>query len=346
MQHKWTAAWVVLGWAAAGCSTQIGGNNVDGSGSGGATGGGSGGTAGRAGGTGGRTGLGGAGGGSTNGGCALFTPDDPWNTDVSAKPVNTNWTTKVHALLGNVNIHPDFGSDFGIPINTVPSTQPNLPIIFDQFEDESDPGPYPFPPPATALIEGGDPVNCDTDCHMLVVKLGTCQLYEGYACRYTNGWVCGNGAHWDLTRKSLGQRQDGWTSADAAGLSIYAGLARYAEYAAGEITHAIRFTLPCTTNSRVSPATHTASPSYCTGNVNAPPMGLRMRLNASFDISSYKPTAQAFLRAFKRYGVILADNGGRTSTFFFQSETNASWNDDDINDLKRVPVSAFEAVDP
>jgi hypothetical protein len=321
----------------------------------GGTGGTTAGTGGRAVGTGGSTtgaggastGLGGAGGGSTNGGCALFTPDDPWNTDVSAKPVNTNWTDKVHALLGNVNIHPDFGSDFGIPINTVPSTQPSLPITFDQYSGESDPGPYPFPPLATAIIEGGDPMNCDGDCHMIVVKLGVCQLYEGYACRYSNNeWVCGNGAHWDLTRKSLGQRPDGWTSADAAGLSIYAGLARYAEYAAGDITHAIRFTLPCTTNSRVSPATHTASPAYCAGNVNAPPMGLRMRLNASFDISSYKPTAQAFLRAFKRYGVILADNGGRTSTFFFQSETNASWNDDDINDLKRVPVSAFEAVDP
>ncbi|HEV8166719.1 MAG TPA: hypothetical protein VGR74_20140, partial [Actinomycetota bacterium] len=173
------------------------------------------GSGGRSGGTGGRA----AGtGGSTNGGCALFTPDDPWNTDVSAKPVNTNWTTKVHALLPNINIHPDFGSDFGIPINTVPSTQPTLPITFDQFGGESDPGPYPFPPPASAIIEGGDPMSCDGDCHMLVVKLGVCQLYEGYACRYSGGWVCGNGAHWDLTRKSLGQRPDGWTSADAAGL--------------------------------------------------------------------------------------------------------------------------------
>jgi hypothetical protein len=382
MQLKWMAAWVVFGFAAAeGCSTQIGAGPDGGADTGADTGGGSagrtggtgGGAAGRAGGTGGGsagraggvggstvgtggraagvggaagagTGLGGAGGGSTNGGCALFTPDDPWNADVSAKPVNTNWTTKVRALLGNVNIHPDFGSGFGIPINTVPSTQANLPITFDQFGDESDPGPYPFPPPATAIIEGGDPANCDGDCHMIVLKLGVCQVYEGYACRYSNGWVCGNGAHWDLTRKSLGQRPDGWTSADAAGLSIYAGLARYAEYAAGEITHAIRFTLPCTTNSRVSPATHTAA--SCNGNVNAPPMGLRMRLNATFDISSYTPTAQAFLRAFKRYGLILADNGGSSSTFFFQSETNPNWKDDEINDLKRVPVSAFEAVDP
>jgi hypothetical protein len=376
MQTGWSAGCAVLGLLGLGCGGQVVGS-ADG-GPGGATGdasataGHSGGTGGRAGGTGGRAGgtggtggshLGGAGGGATagatgstgvgggggvvtNAGCALFTADDPWNADVSSKPVNTNWTTKVQALLGNVNIHPDFGSDFGIPINVVPATQPALPITFDAYADESDPGPYPFPAVGTAIIEGGDATNCDGDCHLLTVKMGTCQLYEGFACRYDGGWVCGNGAHWDLTKKSLGQRPAGWTSADAAGLPIYAGLARYAEYAAGAITHAIRFTLPCTSDARLSPATHQAVPGGCAGNTNAPPMGLRMRLKASFDITSYAPTAQAFLKAFKKYGLILADNGGRSSTFFFQSEVNAHWSDDDINDLKRVPVSAFEAVDP
>jgi hypothetical protein len=377
MAIRSTATWAAIGGLLlVGCSS-TGSGSDDGGGNGGAAGGtggssagghggttagtgtgghggtvaGTGGRGGTTGGTGGMTGTGmggaaGAAGATTNGGCALFTADDAWNTDVSAKPVNTNWTTKVQALLGAVNIHPDFGSDFGIPINTVPSTQGSLPITFDAYPDESDPGPYPFPPPATAIIEGGDPLNCGGDCHMIAVKLGTCQLYEGFACRYDAGWVCGNGAHWDLTKKSTGQRPNGWTSADAAGLPIYAGLARYAEYQAGAITHAIRFTLPCTTNARVLPATHTAVPGGCETNTNAPPMGLRMRLKAGFDITGYTATAQAFLRAFKKYGVILADNGGRSSTFFFQSEANAGWNDDEINDLKRVPVSAFEAVDP
>lgn len=278
--------------------------------------------------------------------CPLFTPDDAWNSDVSAKPANVAMMAKVQALLGNVNIHPDFGSTYGIPINIVPATQPLLPVTFSEYPDESDPGPYPFPAAGAALIEGGEPTNCSGDCHVLTVQQGTCQLYEGWSCHYAGKWVCANGAHWDLTRKSQGQRPDGWTSADASGLSIYAGLARYSEYAAGAITHAIRFTLPCTSNRRVAPASHAAVPAGCADNVNAPPMGLRIRLKASFDIKGYKPTAQAFLRAFKKYGLILADNGSRSSTLFFQSETNASWSDNEINDLKRVPVSAFEAVDP
>jgi len=352
MATRSAASWAVLGLLLGGCAGQVGVGNVDGGGQGGATAGSNGSSAGGrsgggSGGAGGATGSTGVGGGVvTNGGCPLFTADDAWNADVSGKAVNSNWTTKVQALLGNVNIHPDFGTDFGIPINTVPSTQPGLPITFDQYADESDPGPYPFPPLATAIIEGGVAQNCDGDCHMIAVKLGTCQLYEGFACRYSNGWICGNGAHWDLTRKSTGQRPDGWTSADAAGLPIYAGLARYAEFQAGAITHAIRFTLPCTSDARVLPATHQAVPGGCGGNTNAPPMGLRMRLKASFDITSYTPTAQVFLRAFKKYGVILADNGGSSSTFFFQSESDSRWSDNEINDLKRVPVSAFEAVDP
>jgi hypothetical protein len=322
------------------------GSGGKGGGSGGTTAG-SGGTTAGAGGT-----TGGAG-GATNGGlggvvgtCALFTADDPWNADVTGRTVDATNTAKVQALLGAVNIHPDFGSNFGIPFNTVPATQPGLPITFSAYPEESDPGPYPFPPPATAIIEGGDPMNCGGDCHMLAVQLGSCQLYEGYGCNYSNGWTCANGAHWDLTKKSQGQRPAGWTSADAGGLPIYAGLARYSEYLAGAITHAIRFTLPCTTDTMVPPATHEAVPGSCAGNANAPPMGLRIRLKASFDITGYTPTAQLFLKAFKKYGLILADNGGRSSTLYFQSEQNASWSDDEINDLKRVPVTAFEAVVP
>jgi hypothetical protein len=280
-------------------------------------------------------------------GCPLFTPDDVWNADVSGNAVDATNTSKMNTLIGAVNIHPDFGPGFGIPITVVPQSQPAVPIVFDAYADESDPGPYPFPGPSNIRVEGtDDPTSCDGDCHVIVVQQGTCMAYEGYGCQYnTDGWHCANGAKWDLKKKSQGQRPDDWTSADAAGLSIYAGLARYEEAVAGEITHAIRFTLPCTSNARVPPATHQAVPGGCSSRPPAPPMGLRVRLKASYDISGFDPMVQTFLRAFKKHGLILADNGGSSSTFFFQSEDSASW-PDAINDLKMVPVSAFEAVVP
>jgi hypothetical protein len=291
-------------------------------------------------------GAGGAGGVILAGsGCPLFTADDAWNADVSAKAVDAAATTRLMALVGNVQIHPDFGAGFGIPINVVPETQTALPITFDAYPEESDPGPYPFPAMSVARVEGTtDPTDCDGDCHLLAVQRGTCMLYEGYTCRWVSGgWRCGNGAKWDLKRKSYGQRMSGWTSADAAGLPIYAGLARREEVLAGEITHAIRFTVKCTAPMYIAPATHQAVPGGCAGNTNAPPMGLRVRLKASFDVSSYNATAQVFLRAFKKYGMILADNG---SNFYFQSEDSPAWDDDEINDLKRVPANAFEVVGP
>jgi hypothetical protein len=296
-------------------------------------------------GAGGSTGAGGQVIGSS--GCSLFTPDDVWNADVSGKPVDATNTSKMNALIGAVNIHPDFGSGYGIPITVVPQSQAAVPIVFDTYADESDPGPYPFPGPANIRVEGtNDPKSCDGDCHVIVVQQGTCIAYEGYGCQYNaDGWHCSNGAKWDLKKNSQGQRPDGWTSADAAGLSIYAGLARYEEAMAGEITHAIRFTLPCTSNARVSPATHQAVPGGCSSRPAAPPMGLRVRLKASYDISGFDPVVQTFLRAFKKHGLILADNGGSSSTFFFQSEESPSW-PDAINDLKMVPASAFEAVTP
>jgi hypothetical protein len=277
-------------------------------------------------------------------GCPLFTPSDPWNTDVSGATVNPTWTAQINALLGDVNIHPDFGGEYGIPINIVPASQPKVPVTFDDYADESDPGPYPFPGRADAQIEGSsDPTKCDGDCHMIVVQQGTCQLYEGWGCKYKpDGWHCSNGAKWDLTKASKGQRPDGWTSADAGGLPVYAGLARYEEVAAGEIRHALRFTLPCSSNAMVPPATHRAP--HCPG-PNTVPLGVRVRLKANYDISGFDPVVQVFLRAFKKYGLILADNGGRKSTFFFQSEVSARW-PRAIKELKKVPVSAFEAVNP
>jgi hypothetical protein len=330
---------IVAAAVVGGCSS---GGDGTGGGAGGSSGGGTGGHAGTAGGVGGRSG---AGGGTvvidSSSGCPLFTPDDAWNTDISAAPVDATWTATLQSQVGAINIHPDFGPDFGIPINVVPATQPPVPVAFDGYPEESDPGPYPFPDPSVARVEGtSDPHSCSGDCHLVTVQKGACMLYEGYACQYqSDGWHCSNGAKWDLTKKSYGQRPEGWTSVDAAGLAVYAGLARYEEVMAGEITHAIRFTVKCTTGSHVPPATHDAVPDKCDP-TGKPPMGLRVRLKGDFDTTGYGPTAQVFLRAFKKYGMILADNG---SNFYFQSEENPAW-PDDVNDLKRVPASAFEVL--
>jgi len=271
-------------------------------------------------------------------GCPLFTPDDAWNIDISGAAVDATQTSVVAAAVGTIKIHPDFGPGFGIPFNVVPSSQKAVPVTFDTYADESDPGPYPLPDPSVARVEGtDDPHSCDGDCHLLAVQMGTCMLYEGYACHYDNakGWICSNGAKWDLKKKSYGQRPEGWTSVDAAGLPVYAGLARYEELTAGEITHALRFTMSKTAARHIAPATHDAG-----SGTTAPPMGLRVRLKASYDASALAPEAQVFVRAMKKYGMILADNG---SNFYFQSEDNPNW-PDSINDLKMIPASAFEAI--
>jgi hypothetical protein len=278
------------------------------------------------------------------GGCAVFPPDDDWNLDVSEVTPDDTWTTRLQTFVGSgVNLHPDFGgTDFGIPINIVPQDQTPLGITFFESPDESDPSPYPFPGSATAQIEGGTPTACSGDCHVLVLQQGSCKLYEGYACQFSGGWQCANGAVWDLTRLSYGQRTVGWTSADAAGLSITAGLLRLDEVMAGEVKHAIRFTTRCTINSFVRPATHRAVPRGCDpADPDAPPMGLRVRLSSGFDGSGFSAATQVVLTAMKTHGMIIADNG---SNFFFQGERNAAWPDTLIDELKQVPASAFEAV--
>ena len=287
-------------------------------------------------------------GGPSVGTCAVFPSDDHWNRDISAAPVDSEWTTRIHALVGDVDLHPDYGVDgstlYGIPINVVPASQPAVPIVFDWYEDESDPGPYPFPGPADIDIEGQSPMSCDGDCHVLVVQEGSCVLYEGFACEHqSDGWHCGNGAKWELTRTSYGQRPMGWTSADAAGLPIMPGLVRYAEVRAGAIHHAIRFTVPCTRPNYVAPGTHYAVPGGCDENdPNAPPMGIRVRLRADFDDSRFPASARVVTTAMKRYGMILADNG---SSFYFQGDSNPGWTEDDIEPLKDIPASAFDAID-
>lgn len=301
-------------------------------------------------------GNGNGGGGSGNTGnvpntCPMFPADDAWNTDVYAQGADATWTANVQALAGGVNLHPDFGGQgaYGIPVNFVPESQPLVPVAFDWYPDESDPGPYPFPGPNDVHIEGHTPSACDGDCHLLVVQEGTCMLYEGYACEYqADGWHCGNGAKWDLTRNSYGQRTEGWTSADAAGLAITPGILRYSEVLAGAVNHAIRFTLSCTTDKYVKPATHFAVPSndHCNPDIpdpNMPPMGLRLRLKKDFDVTTFRPNVQVILTAFQHYGLILADNG---SDFYFQGDDNPAWDDADLDELKSISSAEFEVIAP
>lgn len=292
--------------------------------------------------------TGGAGGATgqspTLGGCAMFPENDEWNMDVSGAAVDAGWTQKLMTFVGSgLKLHPDFGgAQYGIPINIVPASQPPLEVVFDDYPDESDPGPYPFPSAATAKIEGGTPSSCSGDCHLLTLLQGTCKLYEGYVCQYTNKWHCANGAVWDLTKPSYGQRPKTWTSADAAGLSITAGLLRYDEVMAHSVRHAIRFTTACTINKFVKPATHKAVPQSCSPtDPNAPPMGLRVRMKASFNDSALSAEAKAVTAGFKKYGMIIADNG---SNFYFQGEQNAAWPDSFVTELKSLPASAFEVV--
>jgi hypothetical protein len=279
------------------------------------------------------------------GGCKMFPADDAWNLDISGMDIDEAWTKKVRDLVGAAKLHPDYGVDgadlYGIPLNVVPQTQPLTPVAFDWYPEESDPGPYPFPGPAEVIIEGNNPSSCDGDCHLLVVQQGTCMLYEGYACEHTGGvWHCGNGAKWDLNKVGYGQRPDGWTSADAAGLAIAPGVLRYDEVRAGEVSHALRFTLDCTSNKYVSPASHYAVPDGCNA-ADGPPMGTRVRLKADFNLDGFTQSARTVLRGMQKYGMILADNG---SNFYFQGQAHPGWTEEDIEPLKDVPASAFEVV--
>ncbi len=268
-------------------------------------------------------------------GCQIFPADNPWNQDISNAPLDPNSANYIAHMNGNTKyLHPDFGSNpsYGIPFTVVPGTQPKVPVSFD-YSDESDPGPYPIP--ADAPIEGG--ASSTGDRHVLVLEKDSCLLYEMYDSHYQSpGWQCGSGAVFDL--KSNGLRPDYWTSADAAGLPILPGLVRYDEAVAGQINHAIRFTVQSTQKAFIHPATHYASSNT---DPNAPPMGLRVRLKAGYDISGFTGTAKVLLVAMKKYGLILADNG---SDWFFTGATDPRWNDTDLNQLKAVPGNAFEVV--
>jgi len=271
-------------------------------------------------------------------GVPIFPKDNPWNTDISGYPVHPNSEAYIASIGVDGHLHPDFGSfweggPMGIPFIVVPGNQPRVPVAFE-YADESDPGPYPVPPDAP--IEGG--ADSEGDRHVLVLDRDNAKLYELFsAYPEGDGWRAGSGAVFDLTRNDL--RPEGWTSADAAGLPILPGLVRFDEVQAGEIRHALRFTVQRTQRAYIHPATHWASHST---DPSLPPMGLRLRLKAGYDISGFPQPVQVILRALKTYGMIVADNG---SNWYISGEHNAAWHNEELDALKSVPGSAFEAVD-
>ena len=264
-------------------------------------------------------------------GCAVFPADNPWNRDVSGDPVDPRSDAYIAAMSGgSAFLHPDFGSDptYGIPWTTVPASQPLVPMAFF-YDDESDPGPYPFPPDA--------PVEAGGDRHVLVLDRDRCRLYETFDSHFVDpGWSCGSGAVFDLGSNTL--RPDGWTSADAAGLPILPGLVRRDEVLSGQIRHALRFTVQRTQRGYVHPATHFASSRT---DPDLPPMGLRVRLKAGYDLGRFHGAARVILEALKKHGMFVADNGG---DWFITGETNTTWDDDNLDQLKSVPASSFEVV--
>jgi hypothetical protein len=274
-------------------------------------------------------------------GCSIFPSDNIWHTRVDSLPTEVSSNAYVSSIGSSTPFHPDFGSGtwegapIGIPYNVISSPVMPSTVNFD-YADESDAGPYPIP--ANPLIEGGS--NSTGDRHVLIWDTDTCKLYELYSAypQGNNIWNAGSGAIYDLRSNLL--RPAGWTSADAAGLPILSGLVRYDEILNGEITHAIRFTAALTRDQYVWPARHQAG---STSSASVPPMGQVFRLKANFDISSYPPEIQIIFTAFKRYGIILADNG---SNWYVSGTPDERWNNEMLLDaFNTLHGSNFEAVD-
>jgi hypothetical protein len=284
------------------------------------------------------------------GGCPVFpafsgSPTAPsaanltaWNQDISKAPIDPRSSAYIRGITGlggNQFIHPDFGGNgrYGIPYDTVPRHQRRVRVKVTAYPGESDFGRAPIPPDAKA--EGG------SDRHVLVLQRGRCELFEMFAARYTDGrghrWKAASTAKFDVRSARL--RHDGWTSADAAGLPILPGLVRYREVKRGHVRHAIRATFAETRKAYIHPATHYAS-SNCARDL--PPTGLRLRLRSSYDLSRFKGQALVIARALKRYGIINADNG---SNWFITGAADRRWNDNNLNQLKRIPGSAFQVVE-
>ncbi len=268
----------------------------------------------------------------------IFPPDNPWNQDITKLKVHPNSDAFIKSIGPDKPLHPDFGTTWqgapnGIPFVVVPGNQKKVNVTF-QYADESDKGPYPIPPDAP--IEGGP--NSKGDRHIIVLDYHHKMLYEVFSA-YPDGenWKAGSGAIFSLTSNRL--RTKGWTSADAAGLPIFPGLARYDEIVGRrELNHALRFTVRKTQRGYILPATHFASRSK---DPNLPPMGLRVRLKADYDVSKFPPAAKVILQGLKTYGMILADNGG---DWFISGAANPKWNNDDLRALKKVKGRDFEVV--
>lgn len=270
-----------------------------------------------------------------------FPADNAWNQDISTLPVDPNSANLIASIGLNTALHPDFGTVYngapnGIPYVVVSGAQPRVAVNFNPYGSESDPGPYPVP--TDAPIEGGP--SSTGDRHVLVIDRDNWKLYELYAAAPVNGgasWRAASGAVFDLNSNAL--RPAGWTSADAAGLPVFPGLVRYDEvFEQREIMHALRFTAQLTRRAYVAPARHFASSDT---SPNRPPMGMRVRLKASFDSTRFSPNMQVLLRALKRYGMILADNGGN---WFISGAPDPRWNDDELHTLQTIKGSDFEVV--
>jgi hypothetical protein len=270
--------------------------------------------------------------------CPVFPKSNPWNQRVDSLPVAADSTQIVDSIGAGTGLHADFGSGLwdgapiGIPITVVGRRQPKSRVLFE-YADESDRGPYPIP--RNVKIEGGR--SSTGDRHALIVDRAACRLYELYALYPKGrGWRAGSGAIWSLRSNKL--RPAGWTSADAAGLPILPGLARYDEVKRGVIDHALRFTVQRTRRAYVFPARHYASDS---NDPSLPPMGLRLRLKASFDVSGFPRQARIVLVALKRYGMLVADNG---SSWYITGAPDPRWSNDQLHTLGRVKGSEFEVV--
>ena len=283
----------------------------------------------------------GSGQGASLNGFVPFTAGSLWNTNISTALVDPNSSNIITFIGSSTTLHPDFGSGeyqgstIGIPYQVEDATQPEVQIHLGTYASESDPGPASVP--ANALIEGY-PKPGDGDRHVLVLEKGGCWLYELYNAHLNSdgSWKASSAALWDLLGNE--QRPYTWTSADAAGLPIFPGLVRYDEVASGVIHHAFRFTLPTTQEAFVLPATHWASTNT---SPDAPPMGMRLRLKASFNISGFSASNQAILTALNQYGMILADNG---SGIYLSGAPDSRWSNDDLGALKQLTASDFEVV--
>jgi hypothetical protein len=278
--------------------------------------------------------------GASLNGFVPFPSDNLWNKDISSAPVDPNSANIINYIGPTIGIHPDFGSGeyngsyMGIPYTVVDGTQPLIPINYTAYGSESDAGPMPIP--LAAPIEGY-PNPGSGDRHVLVLDNANCFLYELYSSYpQTSSWNAGSGAVWDLLADE--QRPYTWTSADAAGLPIFPGLVRYDEVASGAIHHAIRLTLQNSIAAFTPPASHWAS---TTSNANAAPMGMRLRLKASFDVSTFSATNQVILNAMKKYGLIMADNG---SSMYITGAPDSRWDNSDLHNLGQVTASDFDVI--